>query len=80
MIVFARYIMLKLARRSEKDPRRFGSLFQAGCNEQRQVGFAEVVTLPRLSFPPLINGFADEIVAPIAALQEVFMAPIPALF
>jgi hypothetical protein len=35
-IVFARYIMLELARRSAKDPRTLGTLFHAGCDELRQ--------------------------------------------
>lgn len=43
-IVFARYIMLELARRSGKDPKTLGTLFHAGCGELRQASFPEAIT------------------------------------
>jgi hypothetical protein len=79
-IVFARYIMLELARRSAKDPRTLGTLFHAGCDELRQASFAEAVTLLLDSFRQLIKRFGDEIAAPIAEVLEEFMAQIPSLF
>ena len=79
-IVFARYIMLELARRSAKDPRTLGTLFHAGCDELRQASFAEAVTLLLDSFRQLIKRFGDEIAAPIAEALEEFMAQIPGLF
>ncbi|MDA3903007.1 MAG: transposase [Desulfuromusa sp.] len=79
-IVFARYIMLELARRSEKDPRTLGTLFHAGCDELRQVSFVEAVTLLLASLQQLIKGFGDKIAAPVAEALEEFMAQIPSLF
>jgi hypothetical protein len=79
-IVFARYIMLELARRSAKDPRTLGTLFHAGCDELRQASFAEAVTLLLDSFRQLIKRFGDEIAAPVAAALEAFMMKIPSIF
>ena len=79
-IVFARYIMLELARRSAKDPRTLGTLFHAGCDELRQASFTEAVTLLLNSLQQLIKSFADEIAAPVAKALEEFMAQIPRLF
>jgi hypothetical protein len=79
-IVFARYIMLELARRSEKDPRTLGTLFHAGCDELRQVSFVEAVTLLLASLQQLIKGFGDKIAVPVAKALEEFMAQIPGLF
>jgi len=79
-IVFARYVMLELARRSAKDPRTLGTLFHAGCDELRQVSFAEAVALLLNSLQELIKKFSDEIAAPVAAALTEFMAQIPALF
>ena len=79
-IVFARYIMLELSRRSEKDPRTLGTLFHAGCDELRQASFVEAVTLLLDSLRQLIKRLGDEISAPVAAALEEFMAQIPAIF
>ena len=79
-IVFARYIMLELARRSAKDPRTLGTLFHAGCDELRQVSFVEAVALLLASLQQLIKGFGDKIAAPVAEALEEFMAQIPGLF
>jgi hypothetical protein len=78
-IVFARYIMLELARRSAKDPRTLGSLFHAGCDELRQTSFAEAVTLLLTSLQQLIKGFCDKIAAPIAQALDAFWAQMPSL-
>ena len=78
-IVFTRYIMLELARRSAKDPRTLGTLFYAGCDELRQVSFAEAVTLLLASLQQLIKSFGDKIAAPIAKALDEFMAHIPGL-
>lgn len=78
-IVFARYIMLELARRSAKDPRTLGTLFHAGCDELRQTSFAEAVTLLLTSLQQLIKGFGDKIAAPIAQVLDAFIAQMPSL-
>lgn len=78
-IVFARYIMLELARRSAKDPRTLGTLFHAGCDELRQASFAEALALLLNAFRSLVKRFSDEIAAPVAAALEEFIAQIPAI-
>lgn len=78
-IVFARYIMLELARRSEKDPRTLGTLFHAGCDELRQASFMEAITLLLSSLQQLVKSFSDEITAPVAQALGEFMAQIPGL-
>ena len=79
-IVFARYIMLELARRSAKDPRTLGTLFHAGCDELRQASFAEAIGLLLDSLQQLVKTLGDEITAPVAAALDEFMAQIPAIF
>lgn len=78
-IVFARYIMLELARRSTKDPRTLGTLFHAGCDELRQASFTEAVTLLLNTLQQLIRGFGDKIAAPVAEALAEFMTQIPGL-
>jgi len=76
-IVFARYTMLELPKRSTKDPRTLEILFHAGCDELRQTSFTEAVTLSLNSLQQLIKGFDDKITAPIIEVLEEFMAQIP---
>jgi len=79
-IVFARYIMLELVRRSTKDPRTLGTLFHAGCDELRQTSFIEAITLILSSLQQLIKGFGDKITVPIIEALKEFMTQIPDLF
>ena len=44
-LVCSRYIMLELARRTNADPGTLGTLFHAVCDELRQTGFIEALTL-----------------------------------
>jgi len=78
-IVFARYIMLELARRSTKDPRTLGTLFHAGCDELRQVSFAEAIAVLLNTLQQLVNSFGNKIAAPIAEALTEFMVQIPGL-
>jgi len=71
--------MLELAKRSTKDPRTLGTLFHAGCDELRQVSFAEAVALLLNSLQQLIKGFDDKISAPVAGALAELMAQIPGL-
>jgi hypothetical protein len=78
-IVFMRYIMLALARRMSNDPRTLGTLFHAGCDELRQVSFAEALMLLLGQIEQLIKDFAEATAVPIMTMIESFMAQIPAL-
>lgn len=44
-VVCCRYIMLALAKRTNKDPRTLGTLFHACCEELQQATFAEALAL-----------------------------------
>ncbi len=78
-IVFARYIMLELARRTAKDPKTLGVLFHAGCNELRQTSFTETIMWLLNSLQQLIKSFGDKISAPVAETRGEFIAQIPDL-
>jgi hypothetical protein len=78
-IVFARYIMLELARRTNSDPRTLGTLFHAGCDELRQVSFTEAITLLLSHLQQLIKSLAEQTTTPITGMLENFIAQIPAL-
>jgi hypothetical protein len=78
-IVFVRYIMLELARRTSNDPRTLGTLFHAGCDELRQVSFAEALTLLLNHLEQVLKAFAEFTTAPLKAMLEAFIAQIPAL-
>jgi len=78
-IVFARYIMLELARRTSNDPRTLGTLFHAGCDELRQISFAEALMLLLNHLEQLLKDFAELATAPIKEMLEAFIAQIPAL-
>lgn len=78
-IVFARYIMLALARRTSTDPRTLGTLFHAGCDELRQVSFAEALMLLLGHLEQLIKDFAEATAAPLKKMLEAFMEQIPGL-
>lgn len=78
-IVFARYIMLELSRRSTKDPRTLGTLFHAGCDELRQASFAEAFALLLSLLQQRLKDFAGKITAPLIGVLEEFMAELPSL-
>jgi hypothetical protein len=78
-IVFSRYIMLEVARRTHNDPRTLGTLFHAGCDELRQVSFAEALRLLLSHLEQVLKTFAELPTASLRGMLEDFMAQIPAL-
>ncbi len=78
-IVFTRYIMLAMGQRTTKDPRTLGSLFHAGCDELRQVSFAEALTMLLGVFQQVLKGIPASIAGRIQALLDSFVAGIPAI-
>ena len=78
-IVFSRYIMLEVARRTHNDPRTLGTLFHAGCDELRQVSFAEALRLLLSHLEQGLKAFAELPTASLRGMLEDFMAQIPAL-
>jgi hypothetical protein len=79
-IVFTRYIMLALARRTTNDPRTLGTLFHARCDELRQTSFAEAIALLMNLLLQRLKDFADDITAPILGALKEFMRWIPGIF
>jgi len=79
-IVFARYVMLELARRTTNDPRTLGTLFHARCDELRQTSFAEAIALLMNLLLQRLKDFADNITTPILGALKEFMRQIPGIF
>jgi len=65
--------------RTTKDPRTLGSLFYAGCDELRQVSFAEAFTMLLSLFQQALRGIPASIAGRIQALLDSFVAAIPAM-
>lgn len=78
-IVFARYIMLELARRTNNDPRTLGTLFHAGCDELRQVSFDEAMALLLNHLRQQIKDLVKQTTDPLMGILEDFVAQIPAI-
>jgi len=76
-IVFTRYIMLATSQRTAKDPRTLGTLFHAGCDELRQVSFAEALAVLLGHFQELLKGIPASVTVKIQALLDSFMAGLP---
>jgi hypothetical protein len=79
-VVCCRYIMLALAKRTNKDPRTLGTLFYACCEELQQATFAEALALV-LMFLQQVMGAATEITRElIRSLIDRFLGELPPLF
>ena len=78
-IVFTRYIMLAVSQRTTKDPRTLGSLFHAGCDELRQVSFAEALTMLLGLFKQVLMEIPVSIAGRVKALLDSFVAGIPTM-
>jgi hypothetical protein len=78
-IVFTRYIMLAVSQRMTKDPRTLGLLFHAGCDELRQVSFAEALTILLGLFQQVLKEIPVSIAGRIQARLDSFVAGIPAM-
>lgn len=78
-IVFTRYIMLAVGQRMTKDPRTLGNLFHAGCDELRQVSFAEALTMMLEFLQQVLQEIPAVITARVQQLLDAFVASFPAL-
>lgn len=79
-VVCCRYIMLALAKRTNKDPRTLGTLFHACCEELRQTTFAEALALV-LMFLQQVMGAAKEMTsAIIRPLIDRFLRDLPPVY
>ncbi len=79
-VVCCRYIILAVAKRTNKDPRTLGILFHACCEELQQASFAEVLALV-LMFLQQAMGAATEITRKlIRSLIDRFLGELPPLY
>jgi len=78
-IVFSRYVMLAVSQRTNKDPRTLGRLFHAGCDELRQVSFAEALTMLLGLFQQMLKEIPASIAGRIQAQLDSFVAGIPVM-
>jgi hypothetical protein len=79
-VVCCRYIMLALAKRTNKDPRTLGTLFHACCEELRQATFAEALALV-LMFLEQAMGTATEITRELLrSLIDQFLSELPPIY
>jgi len=79
-VVFCRYIILELARRTNADPRSLGNLFHATCDELRRTSFIEALALLLKLLEQSLNklaGFTKEL---MLQLVEQFAAELPLPF
>ncbi|MBN1547618.1 MAG: transposase [Syntrophaceae bacterium] len=79
-VVCCRCIMLELARRMNKDPRTFGFLFHATCEELNQNGFAESLALLLTLFEKTLTavmGISKEL---IRSLMDRFLNELPPIY
>jgi hypothetical protein len=77
-IVFARYMMLALENRTQKDGRSMGALFYAACDELPDITLIEAL---RLLLETFLEVTADKYLLEddeIESLLEAFIAAIPA--
>ena len=79
-VVCCRYIMLALAKRTNKDPRTLGTLFHACCEELQQATFAEALVLV-LMFLEQAMGAATEITRELfRSLIDRFLKDLPPIY
>ena len=79
-VVCCRYIMLALAKRTNKDPRTLGTLFHACCEELQQATFAEALALV-LTFLEQAMGAATEMTRELLrSLIDRFLRDLPPVY
>jgi hypothetical protein len=77
-IVFARYMMLALESRAQRDGRSMGALFYVSCDELSDIALVEAV---RLLMKTFLEATADKHLLgddEIESLLEAFIASMPA--
>ena len=79
-VVFCRYILLELARRTKSDPRTLGTLFHATCDELRQTSFVEALALLLKLLEQSLIKFAVFTNDLMLQLVEQFVAELPLPF
>ena len=79
-VVCCRYIMLALAKRTNKDPRTLGTLFHACCEELRQTTFAEALALVLMFLQQVMDAAKEMTSAIIRPLIDRFLRDLPPVY
>ena len=79
-VVCCRYIMLALAKRTNKDPRTFGILFHACCEELQQVTFAEALALLLMLLEQAIGNATEMTRELLRSLIDRFLRELPPIY
>jgi hypothetical protein len=79
-LVCCRYIMLELIKRTNADPRTFGTLFHAVCDEMRQISFTEALALLLKLLEETLNSVIGMCKEQVQRLIERFLETLPANF
>jgi hypothetical protein len=79
-VVCCRYIMLALAKRTNKDPRTLGTLFHACCEELHQATFAEALALVLMFLQQAMGAATEMTRAIIRSLIDRFLRDLPPIY
>jgi len=79
-VVCCRYIMLALAKRTNKDPRTLGTLFHACCEELQQTTFAEALALVLMFLQQAMGAATEMTRGLIRSLIDRFLGELPPLY
>jgi hypothetical protein len=79
-VVCCRYIMLTLAKRTNKDPRTIGILFHACCEELQQVTFAEALVLVLMFLEQAMSSATEMTKETIRSLIDRFLRDLPPIY
>ncbi|MDX9820649.1 MAG: transposase [Syntrophales bacterium] len=79
-VVCCRYIMLALAKRTNKDPRTLGTLFHACCDELQQATFAEALALVLMLLEQALGATSEMTKELIRSLIDRFLRELPPIY
>jgi hypothetical protein len=79
-VVCCRYIMLALAKRTNKDPRTLGTLFHACCEELQQATFAEALALVLMFLEQAMGAVTELTKGIIRSLIDRFLRDLPPIY
>jgi hypothetical protein len=79
-VVCCRYIMLALAKRTNKDPRTLGTLFHACCEELQQATFAEALALVMMLLEQAIRNATEMTRDLLRSLIDRFLRELPPIY
>ena len=79
-VVCCRYIMLAVAKRTNKDPRTLGTLFHACCEELRQATFAEALALVMMFLEQALGAATEMTRELLRSLIDRFLRDLPPIY